>query len=99
MGDMDKEIRELYDKTAYNRHQFLKTELETCLTGLEMGTFALSVGNAAVAGREVVMVEEGIRAIQRFLPGVSGEQAREVETKLAELKARLDTLKAELNSR
>lgn len=68
MGTIDKEIRELREKTGRTRYQFLRAELQTCFTALEMGRYELSVGNATVAEREVAAVETGIRAIQRFLP-------------------------------
>ena len=97
MGDIDKDIRELREKTGRTRYQFLRAELQTCFTALGIGKYELSVGNATVAEREVAAVEKGIRAIQRFLPEVSAEQRREVETKLAELNEILDPLKAELN--
>src|SRR2546425_7790346 len=85
MGNIDKDIRELREKTGRTRYQFLRAELQTCFTALEVGKYQLSVGNATVAEREVAAVEKGIRAIQRFLPEVSAEQRREVETKLSEL--------------
>ena len=97
MRDIDKDIRELREKTGRTRYQFLMAELQTCFTALEMGKYELSVGNTTVAEREVASVEKGIRAIQRFLPEVSAEQRTEVETKLAELNEILDSLKAELN--
>src|SRR2546427_12891483 len=68
MGTIDKDIRELREKTGRTRYQFLRAELQTCFTALEMGRYELSVGNATVAEREVAAVETGIRAIQRFLP-------------------------------
>ena len=98
-GNIDKDIRELREKTGRTRYQFLRAELQTCFTALEIGQYQLSVGNATVAEREVAAVEKGIRAIQRFLPEVSAEQRREVETKLAELNEILDPLKGELNER
>ena len=97
MGDIDKDIRELREKTGRTRYQFLRAELQTCFTALEIGKYEHSVGNVIVAEREVAAVEKGIRAIQRFLPEVSAEQRREVETKLLELNEILDPLKAELN--
>jgi len=97
MGNMDKDIRELREKTGRTRYQFLRVELQTCFTALEVGKYELSVGNATVAEWEVAAVEKGIRAIQRFLPEVSAEQRREVETKLLEINEILDPLKAELD--
>jgi len=89
-------VKELREKTGRTRYQFLRAELQTCFTALEIGKYELSVGNATVAEREVAAVEKGIRAIQRFLPDVSAEQRREVETKLSELNEILVALKAEL---
>ena len=93
----DEEIRELYDKIARTRYQFLRTELRTCITALELAKYELSVGNFPVAEREVVSIEKGIRTIQRFLPEVSAEQGTELQ-RLADVKARLDSLKAELST-
>ena len=50
-----------------------------------------------MAEREVVSIEKGIRTIQRFLPEVSAEQGTELQ-RLADVKARLDSLKAELST-
>jgi len=57
-----------------------------------------SVGNFPVAEREVVSIEKGIRTIQRFLPEVSAEQRTELQARLADVKAMLDSLKAELST-
>ncbi len=92
------DIRELYDKIARTRYQFLRTELRTCITALEMAKYELSVGNSPVAEREVVAIEKGIRTIQRFLPEVSAEQRTELQARLADVKAMLDSLKVELNT-
>jgi len=94
----DEEIRELYDKIARTRYQFLRTELRTCIMALEMAEYELSVGNSPVAEREVVSVEKGIRTIQGFLPEVSAEQRTELQARLADVKAMLDSLKVELNT-
>jgi hypothetical protein len=93
---MDEEIRELQSQVAQTRYQFVKTELDTCFTAAEIGKFELSAGNTAVAGREVAAVENGIRAIQPFVPKLPVEQRAAVEARLAELQALLDSLKAEL---
>jgi hypothetical protein len=97
MGDLKREIKELREKTARTGYQFLKAELQTCLTALEMAKYELSIGNVAVAGSEVACVEEGVRTIQRFLGEVPAEQRREVETKVAELQALLEPLKTQLS--
>ena len=94
MNELDRQIRELTEKTEYTRFQFLKAELGTCLTALDMAKYELSVGNIAIAKREIDSVEKGIRTIERFLSETSGEQKTQLESQLADLKA----AKAELHS-
>lgn len=95
---MDEEIRRLSENTARTRYQFLTVELQTCFTAIDLAQFELSVGNAAIAEREVAAVEEGIRVLQRFLPDVSGKPREELEARLAELQSMLDSLKADLSA-
>jgi len=95
---MDEEIRRLFEQTGRTRYQFLTVELQTCFTAIDLANFELSLRNRAVAEREVLAVEEGIRVIQRFLPEVSGEPRTEVEAGLAKLQSQLASLKAELST-
>ena len=97
MGDLSEEIRELSDRVQRTRHQFLKAELLTCFTALEMAQFELSIGNTAVAQREIAAVEKGVSVIHRFLPGLQQDQRQEVETTLADLNAILESVKADLD--
>ncbi len=94
MSDLDKEIRELSDRVQHTRYQFLKIELQTCLTALEMAQFELSIGNATVVQREIAAVEKGVSVIQRFLSALPQDQRQEVDTNLAELNAILESVKA-----
>ena len=94
----DEEIRELRDKIAGTRYQFLRTHMQTCITALEMANYELSIGNTSVAKGEVAAVEKGIHTIRRFLPEVTGEQKTELQARLADVNARLDSLKAELTT-
>jgi hypothetical protein len=96
MGDVEKEIKELIEKTGRTRYQFLRAELQTCLTALEMAEYELSIGNTAVAEKEVAYVEKGVRTLQRFLPEVSDDQRKEIETRVVGLKAILDAVKTKL---
>ena len=98
MRSEDDEIGELYETAARARYQFIRVELQTCLTALEMADFELSIGNSAVAEREVACAEKGIGTARRFLPEVSAEQRTELEAKLAELHAILDAVKARLSA-
>jgi hypothetical protein len=97
MGDLDDEIRELAGKVQRTGRQFLKAELQTCFTALEMAEFELSIGNIAVTEREVAAVEKGVSVIQRFLSPLPEDQKRELDATFAELKARLESVKAGLD--
>lgn len=94
--ELNREIRQLRDRTERIRGDFLKTEIQTCQTALDMGFFELSTGHRDVAAREVAFVEAGIRTIRRFLPETPEEQRAGFETNLAKLEAALDPLKAKL---
>jgi two-component system CheB/CheR fusion protein len=94
MGDLDKEIRELFAKVHHTRRQFLKAELQTCMTALEIAQFELSIGNTTVAQREIAAVDKGVSVIQQFLPALPEAQRGEIDTKLAELSAILQSVKA-----
>ena len=97
MSDLDDEIRELSGRVQRTRRQFVKTELQTCFTALEMAEFELSIGNTTVAQTEVASVEKGVSVLQRFLSALPQDQRREVDAKLAELNARLESVKANLD--
>jgi hypothetical protein len=97
MGDLDKEIRELSDKVQRTRYQFLKTELQTCLTALEIAEFELSIGNTTVAQREIATVEKGVRVIERFLSALPQDQRQEMDANLEDLNAILRSIKADVD--
>ena len=94
MGDLDKEIRELSGQVQRTQYQFLKAELQTCFTALEIAQFELSIGSTIVVQREVAAVEKGVAVIQRFLSTLPQDQRREVDAKLEELNAILESVKA-----
>lgn len=94
MDELAKEIRELRERTARTRYAFLRAEFETCSTALEMAKYELSVGNVATAGREVACVDAGLLTIRRFLSQIPADQ--KLETKLAELQAVLELLRAQV---
>jgi hypothetical protein len=93
---MQEEIARLREQTERTRYQFLTVEVETCHTAIDIANFELSVGNAAVAVKEVQTVEEGIRVIHRFLAEISGDHRSAIEAKLATLQSRLVALKSAL---
>jgi hypothetical protein len=96
MSDLERQIRELAEKTAQLRYQFLLAECQTCFTALDVAQFELSVGGITIAKREIAAVEKGLCTIERFLPEISVEQRQELEEKLAELKAVLALIVLEL---
>jgi hypothetical protein len=96
MDDLRSELSDLFEKVNRTRYEFLKTEVQTCFTGLDMGRHVLSVGNKAFALREAEIVETGIRTARRFLAGVSDSERTGIEAKLSELDRMLDALKADL---
>lgn len=97
MKRLDKEIRELTEKTEYTRYQFLQAELNTCVTALDMATYELSIGNLLIAKREADSVQKGIQTIERFLPETSGERRTQLEGQLASLKSAFQALLQELS--
>ena len=96
MGDLRRDIQELHEKTARTRYDFLKAEMQTCLTAAEMGEFQLSKGNVEIAQKEAAIVEKGIFTIERFLPGVSQELQSGLAEGLTKLRAKLELLKSAL---
>src|SRR5215471_11784451 len=97
MGNLDKEIKDLLDRTAQTRYEFLNAELQTCFTALDMAKHEISARNFEVAKKEIASVEAGARTLQRFLPDVPAQQRVEIENKAANLQALLAALKVQLN--
>jgi hypothetical protein len=91
VSDLENQIRELKRKTAHNRLEFLRTEVQTCLLTLEMGRSALSAGNISVAKKELAVAERGLDVIERFLPEAP-EASMEIKTKLEQARELLVAL-------
>jgi len=89
-------MKELAQRTAEIREQFLRVELETCLTALDMAKFEIAAGNTPVVMRELAVVRKGIATVERFLPGATAEARPELEARLAELKAAVDSWNLEI---
>jgi hypothetical protein len=98
MGDLERDIQELHEKTVRTRYAFLKAEIQTCLTAVEMGEFELSKGNVEIAQKEATIVEKGIRTIERFLPGLSNELQSGLGNSLTKLRTKLDSLRLALKT-
>ena len=99
MSELDKDIQELHAKTALTRYQFLRAELQTCFTALDMAEHELSVGNTAVAHKETTVVERALQVFARFLPELADKPRKELETRVAELKTKLEETKTHLRTR
>jgi len=89
-------MKELAQRTAEIREQFLRVELETCFTALDMAKFEMAAGNTHVVMRELAVVGKGIATVERFLPGATAEARPELKVRLAELKAALDSWNREI---
>jgi hypothetical protein len=98
MDELGKEIRDLREKTDRTRYQFLKAELRTCSTAMEIAQYQLSIGSVDVARTEADCVEAGLSTIRRFLLETSPEQQAEIEAKVAELTALLHQLRIKLSA-
>lgn len=97
MSELEDEIRYLREKTAHNRREFLRTEVETCFLSLEMGKVALTRGDITMAEREVSIAEHGISTIGRFLTQAP-ESKSEIEARLAKLRELMLSLRAEIHA-
>jgi uncharacterized coiled-coil DUF342 family protein len=97
MSNLDKEIRELWEKTNQNRRQFLETDLQTCFIAIERGQLELSLGNTHEAHKEFVMASNGADVIERFLRKAPGEMA-DLEAKLSDLRSSLESFRTELDN-
>jgi hypothetical protein len=95
MSDLENEIQYLRDKTAENRREFLRTEVETCFISLDMGKTALTHGDITMAKKEVSIAERGMATIEHFL-GQAPESRSKIEPRLAELRDLLTSLRAEI---
>jgi len=96
MTQLDREIRELTEATESTRYRFLEAVLATCLTALEMARFELSVGNTALAKKELEAVEKGILPVERLLPETHQDHRPRLESKLRNLKEVFHALQLEL---
>jgi predicted mannosyl-3-phosphoglycerate phosphatase (HAD superfamily) len=80
------------------RQQFLKAEVMTCSTMLEMAEYELSVRNQAEAVRQIAAAEKGMAALERFVSDQPAEVQHEIDVKVGELGRMLERLKDRLRS-
>ena len=96
LPDMDAQMRGLAEDTARLREQFIRADLETCSTSLEMAKLEMSSGNTPLAMQELALIEKGIKTIERFLPETPAGARPELEGMLAKLKAEVQSWKREV---
>lgn len=75
---------------------FVKTEVEACLTAVQLAEFELRSGNVTAAEQNIRVLEEGTATLRRFLPGLAAEQRQELHPQLAQIEGALDGLKQKL---
>jgi predicted nucleic acid-binding Zn-ribbon protein len=98
MGHLEQEIRDLRERMARTRYQFLQAGVQTCVLEIDMLKHELSIGNIDFAGRELRNVEKGVSTIQRLLQDTTPEQRAELEARVAELTTELEPLRIQLKS-
>jgi hypothetical protein len=59
MSDLEKEIRDLREKTNHSRRQFLEVDLQTCFIAIERAHLELSLGNTHEARKELDVASHG----------------------------------------
>ncbi len=97
MSDFESQIRDLREKTESNRSEFLRIELQTCSIAVERGRLELSLGNRDEAEKERAIAHRGAEVIEKFLSDGS-RQLPEVEARLVELKASIESFRAEIDA-
>ena len=93
---VQREIEQLFEKTARTRYEFLKAGMQACFTALEMAQYELSVGHVDGVRKEIAFVRRGIATLRRFLSEASSEQRSEVAAGMARLQGLLTALNTEL---
>jgi hypothetical protein len=97
MSVFENEIRALKERTESNLRAFLQVELQTCFVALDRARLELSMGKVYEAEKEFEIVNRGKQVIERFLRETPGLMS-EIEPKLAELKASIASLRAEIDA-
>jgi hypothetical protein len=79
------------------RFTFLKTDLDVCATFSKIVETELAVGKPEAAQRVLESAETGYATIRRLSPRLeNADERKEIEEKLNQLRARLDTLHQKL---
>jgi hypothetical protein len=97
MSDFEKDIRDLREKTAHNRRQFLELEVQTCFIAIERAHLEFSLGNTHEAQKEFVVASRGADVVERFLRKAA-TQMPDIEASLSDLRSSLESLRTELDT-
>src|SRR5512142_864579 len=95
MSDLEKDMRDLRERTDQSRRQFLEVEIQTCFTAIERAHLEFSLGRPHEARRELEIANHGADVVEHFLHEAPGEMA-DIEAKWRDLKSALEPLRAEL---
>ena len=95
MSDFEDDIRDLREKSAVNRRQFLELEVQTCFIAIEQAQLELSLGNTHEARKEFVVASHGADVIEGFLRKAAEEMA-DIEARLSDLRSSLEALRTAL---
>lgn len=92
-------LSDLQALTDLNRVDFLRTDLGVCFTFVDLAKTEREIGDLAAAHRALQNAERGYTVVLRISADVKNiEQKYEIEQKLTELRARLDSEQNRLNA-
>jgi len=92
-------FREVQAEMQRTRYAFLTTDLEVCATISKIVEAELAVGKLDAAQRVLESAEAGYATIRRLFPRLeNNDERKEIEEKLNQLRARLDSLDRKLHN-
>jgi len=92
-------FREVQAEMQRTRYAFLTTDLEVCTTISKIVEAELAVGKLDAAQRVLESAEAGYATIRRLFPRLeNNDERKEIEEKLNQLRARLDSLDRKLHN-
>jgi hypothetical protein len=95
VGDLIHENVRLRAETDQLRLDFIRTDLEVCLTFVKVAETAYSMGHREHANRTLASAEKGYSDMLRFFSharGMTSEVEQELQSKFKQLRERLDGL-------
>ena len=83
---MNEDLLKLCEDTRYN---FIRVDLDICVSSLNLGAYELSRGNIEMARREADCIATAILTIEHYLPGIPAARRKSLEHDLAHIKSAL----------